>query len=88
MSALSNSIKLLPSLSYQYGFGRTTVVAGSFLGFGPRFFGPPCSDHNSSFLILPEDIIFPGDNAPLDGGVEVMAILLPGAGKGQSFPEP
>jgi hypothetical protein len=59
------------------------------LGFGPRFFAPVCSGQSSSFFTIPEDIVVPGVvEVRKDGGVDVMIVALPEAGKGQSFPDP
>jgi len=63
------------------------VAAGSFLGFGPRFFGPfdCCSDHNGSFDAGVENMGVCMLGARVDAGVDT-AVLLSEAGNGQSLP--
>lgn len=63
------------------------MAAGSFLGFGPRFFGPlDCwSVHNGSFDAGVENISVRALAVTADAGVET-AVVVSEAGNGQSFP--
>ena len=72
---------------------RHTVNAGSFLGFGPLFFGPLDSGHSGSFGVavgyIPEVVlvvIVAELEAPVDVGEFAVVVRLSEAGKGQSFP--
>ena len=64
-----------------------TVAAGSFFGFGPRFFGPLedcCSVHKGSLCAEVENIGLCMLAEGPDAGVDT-AVVLSEAGKGQSF---
>jgi hypothetical protein len=86
MSSLRNSIQLLSSLPYQcLFFSHITDAAGSFLGFGPRFFGPFGAGKACSFTASIEYILFPSVTGPENWGDDPGFVTFE-AGSGQSFP--
>lgn len=83
MRTLCYSVELLSPLRIKNNVKRAcTVDAGSFLGFGPLFFGAVESDHSFSLFSLAVDIFLAAEGII----VGIVLVVVFEAGKGQSLP--